>query len=78
MSSGSSSQKPAMRSGASRSPSGSCQGIGPSFLSSHSRPLAKKLASGPRASLSFLLWLTKRLPLTAKTKPSGTAAAHFS
>ena len=50
-----------------------CHRKGPVFSFSSKIPCAKKLASGFSMSFSCFMWVMKRLPLIAKTKPSGTA-----
>ena len=55
---------------------GSCQRIGPSFSFNASTPEAKKFASGFSTPASFFMWVMKRPPLTANTKPSGVSRAH--
>jgi hypothetical protein len=64
----------ASRSTSNASCGGSCQRIGPSFSSSASTPDAKKFASGPSQSRSFLWCVRKRPPFTAKTKSAGVSS----
>ena len=51
-----------------------CHRKGPSFSSSRNTPEAKKLASGVSMSCSCFRCVMNRLPLTAKTKPSGVSS----
>ncbi len=71
---GSNAANSSKRSGRKRSRSENCHRIGPSFGPSRNSPCARKFASGASMSRSFLLWVMKRLPFTAKTKSSGVAS----
>jgi hypothetical protein len=53
-----------------------CHRNGPSLSSSRNTPEAKKLASGVSMSRNCFIWVMKRLPLTAKMKPSGVSSCQ--
>ena len=65
-----------MRSASKRIRGGSCHSTGPSFGPSASTPEARKFATGVATSRSCFRCVTKRGPLTAKTKSSGVSRAH--